>query len=162
MNVYLMKKPKKLNAVSVTLGVMALVFAYACWFLVPMFWPIFQLTGMMRGACNDAYRQPNDERVLKKLLSDSVRTKLKLTKENFRLTRVPYSADELQKQERASVREMMQKRGKTCVIEMHYEDDYAFPLIGKSTHMVFDRTVEVDLEQVKWEKGCTCVTPSRP
>jgi hypothetical protein len=163
-NIYLMKKPKRVNAVSVTITIIALIIAYTGWFLVPAFWPIFQVTGMMRGACNDAYKIYDDEKVMAKLMKEVPRAKLRMTKENFRLTRVPYTEEELDaavKDKGEKVREFYQKRGKTCVLEMIYKDSYEWPLIGKTTDFTFERKVETELEQVQWEKSCTCVTAER-
>lgn len=164
MNIYMMKKPKKINSVSVTLALIGLVLAYAGWFLVPAFWPIFQLTGVMRSTCNTAYRELNDEKVMAELLKQAKRTGLKLTKDNFRFTREPYTVEELEaaRQKHSGSEELLQKRGKACVLEMRYVDDYTWPLIGKTTTIPFEREVRVDLKTVEWEKQCTCVTvPSR-
>lgn len=158
-----MKKPKRLNAVSLTLMGLVVVFAYVIWFLVPAFWPIFQLTGIMKGACNEAYRESDDRKVMAKLLMEAKRTRLPLTEDNFRLTRVPYTDDEiatLSNGEQGMI-DMLQRRGKECVLELYYEDDYEWPLIGKTKHFTFEREVRTPLEVVKWEKACTCVTTSR-
>ncbi len=161
MNIYLMKKPKRLNAVSITLGLIGLAIAYVIWFLVPAFWPVFQLTGIMKGACNAAYREFNDEKVINQMLRDAQRTHLKISKDNFRLTRVPYEPEELSAlthDENAA--NMFRARGKECVLELIYQDDYEWPLIGKKTNFTFERTVRTDMATLKWEKGCTCVTTS--
>jgi hypothetical protein len=157
-----MKKPKRLNSVSITLGIIAIFVGYFCWFLVPAFWPVFQLTGIMRGACNNAYRELNDEKVMDTLLKDSRRTKLRLSKDNFRFTREPYTDEELNAMATDYARGLSTKRGKECVIEMYYQDNFAWPLIGQTTEMTFEREVRVPLDPVKWEKGCTCVTTSQP
>ena len=163
MNIYAMKKPKRINSVSVTLALIGAVLAYTIWFLVPAFWPIFQLTGIMRGACNDAYRQHDDKKVMQKLLLDARRTKLRVTEDNFRLTRIKYSDDELQVLAKgdAVMADGYQKRGKECVLEMRYQDNYTWPLIGQTTRLEFEREVRTPLETVKYEKACTCVTTSR-
>jgi hypothetical protein len=161
-NIYAMKKPKRLNAVSVTLAGIVLVLAYVIWFLVPAFWPIFQLTGIMRGACNDAYRVLDDEKVMEKMLRDAKRTKLRLSLDNFRLTRIPYTEEEMAAltKDNPTARDLLQKRGKECVIELRYQDQYEWPLIGQTTAFTFEREVRAPLETIKWEKSCTCVTTS--
>src|SRR5688500_16366092 len=117
-----MKKPKRLNTVSVTLLLLGAVLAYVIWFLVPAFWPIFQLTGIMRGACNNAYREYDDKKVISVLLRDARRTKLRVTEDNFRLTRLPYTEEELavlSKGQQTGM-DLLRRRGKECVLEMRY------------------------------------------
>lgn len=156
MSIYEIKKPKRINSVSVTFFFVALVVAYTCWAIIPMFWPVFQLTGIMRGACNDAYRTSDNEVIIKKLIKDSSRTGLRLSPNNFRMSREPYSKEELKgKSEDTKIR--FQKRGKVCVIEMHYEDDFTLPLLNKTVHVPFDRTVTAPLELVDYGPGCSCI-----
>lgn len=164
MSIYAMKKPKRVNAVSVTFFFLALIVGYLGWAAVDIYWPIFQLSGIMRGACNDAYRVTDDKVVMQKLLKDAQRTKLKITKDNFRLTRLPYSEDEIVKlsANNPNLRKMLVERGKTCMIEMRYEDDFSLPLIDKKMHIPFSKTVTATLEQVKYEKSCTCVSVPEP
>ena len=163
MNIFLQKKPKRINVVSVTLTTILVVGGYFLWFWVPAFWPIFQLSGIMRGACNDAYRQTDDAKVVQKLLADAKRTRLKLSEDNFRFYRVPYTDEELEKLPGGRASDVWARKGKICVIEMHYEDDYRLPLIDKTHHQVFERTVEVKMTPVTWEKQdwslpeCRCV-----
>lgn len=164
MNVYLQKNPKRVNAVSVTLTLVALGGGYLLWFWLPAYWPVFQLTGIMRGACNDAYRIVDNDEIIKKLLVNARRTGLRLSKENFRMTRTRYSDEELRKLPGGMKTDVWAKKGKTCVIEMHYENDYTWPLIGKTQRLVFERTVEAELSPVIWDKGggsfpdCRCVS----
>ncbi len=57
------------------------------------------------------------------------------------------------------------KRGKRCELSVHYEHDAPWPLINKSTHLTWDRTVSTGLELVEWKttkERCTCVTVGRP
>lgn len=160
MNIYAMKKPKRINAVSISFFFLALIFGYIGWAVVEIYGPIFQLSGIMRGACNDAYRNTSDEQVMNKLLKDSQRTGLPLTKDNFRFTRIPYSEEELQVLTKGnqSARAAIAARGKTCKIEMRYANDFKLPLLDKTVHIPFEKTVVASLEQVKYDKMCTCVT----
>ena len=164
MSVYLQKNPKRVNFVSVTLTLSVLVVGYLLWFWIPTYWPVFQLTGLMRGACNDAYRLLDNEKVIEKLLVNARRTRLRLSKDNFRMSRTRYTDDELRTLPGGMKTDMWALKGKTCVIEMHYEDDYEWPLIGKTQRLVFERTVEEDLTPVIWEKSdyslpdCRCVS----
>lgn len=160
MSIYAMKKPKRINAVSVSFFFLALIVGYIGWAAVEIYWPVFQLSGIMRGACNDAYKIHDDEKVMAKLLKDARRTGLPLSNDNFRFTRVPHSDEELitKSKGNAAIRRNMIRRGKTCVIEMRYEDDFKLPLLDKRLHIPFSREVEGPLELVKYEKMCTCVT----
>lgn len=158
MNIYAMKKPKRINAVSITFFILALGVGYLGWAFIPIYWPVFQLSGIMRGVCNDAYRVHDDKQLMEKLLKDSRRTGLRVSQDNFRLTRLPYSEDELiaLSNGRQAMRNMLIKRGKQCMLEMHYEDDFALPLLDKKLHIPFDKTVVQTLEQIDYEM-CTCV-----
>ncbi len=156
MSIYEIKKPKRINSVSVTFFFLAVGFGYAGWALVPMFWPVFQLTGIMRGACNDAFRVYDDEAVVAKLIKDASRTGLRLSKDNFRMSRVPYTQQE-QAGKTEGLKTLRIKRGKECVIEMHYEDDYTLPLFNKVVHVPFDRTVRTNLKDIDAGIDCTCV-----
>lgn len=162
MNIYSMKKPKRINAVSVIFVFLAAVIGYLGYVFVPIYWPIFQLSGIMRAACYEAYRQTADEPVMASLLDNGRRTKLKLSKDNFRFTRLPYSEEELKVQSKGKprLREILMERGARCRIEMHYEDDYPIAFTGKTIHLTFDKTVEQTLEQVDYEM-CTCVSVPR-
>ncbi len=149
MSIYAMKKPKRINAVSVSITLIFLLIGYLLWFAIPVYWPNFQMGGIMKSACNDAYRMTDDEEVMKKLVKSSQRTGLRLTKDNFRFTRVEYTPEE--RAERKLAADSYQaKRGKTCIIEFYFEKDYKWPLIDATTHIVFEKQVEGDLTQVEW------------
>ncbi len=149
MNIYAMKKPKRINAVSVTVTIIVLIIAYLLWFAIPVWWPSFQMGGIMQTGCNEAYRILDDEELVKKLVQNAKRTGLRITADNFRFTRVKFTPDELTARKQKSDGYQAQ-RGKLCVIEFYYEDDYKWPLIGKTTHIVFEKKVEGDLTQVEW------------
>ena len=160
--IYEIKKPRRINSFSVTIFLMAAAIGYLGYFFIPVWWPVFQLTGIMRGACNNAYREYDDKKVISVLLRDASRTKLRVTEDNFRLTRLPYTEEELavlSKGQQTGM-DLLRRRGKECVLEMRYQDDYKWPLIGTTTHLEFEREVRASLETIKWEKGCTCVTTS--
>lgn len=159
MNIYLMKKPKRVNSVSVTLFVMAAVTAYLGWALIPIYWPVFQLTGIMRGVCNAAYREKNNDLLIEQVVKEGRRTGLRLSKENFSFERIPYSEEELLSAPEG-LRFLLGERGKFCVLSFHYEDNYVLPLIERNQRFVFDRTIKTELEQVSWSKedNCTCVS----
>ncbi len=163
MNIYLMKKPKRINSVSVSMFLGLLLFVYLLYWWIPILWPIFQMTGIMKNACGEAYRNVDDRVVMEKLLTDAQRTKLKISENNFRFRRIKYSRDELASM---NIEEdtFVANRGKHCEIAFHYEDDYPVPFIGLETRLVFERTIDAPLVPVKYEKLCTCVTVpgSRP
>lgn len=163
MSIYEMKKPKRINAVSVSIMFIVLIIGYLGWAIVPIYWPIFQLSGIMHGTCNDAYRVQDDEQLMKKLIADAQRTKLPLTKDNFRFTRIPYSPEELEAMAPGNQtrQALMQKRGKECLLEMRYDASYPLPLLDQTIHWPFEREVRKTLEQVRYDKMCTCVSVPR-
>lgn len=163
MNIYSMKKPKRINSVSITILVIGLVVGYLGWAIIPVYWPIFQLSGIMNGTCNDAYREQDDDKLMTKLVKDTQRTGLPLTKDNFRFTRIKYSEEEIQAvgPNKHGVQQMMRKRGKECLLEMRYDASYPLPLINQKVRWPFERSVRKTLEQVKYDKTCTCVTVPR-
>lgn len=161
MNIYLMKKPKRINSVSVTLFLMAAVTAYLGWAYIPIYWPLIQMSGIMRGVCNDAYREQRNDALLQQLVREGKRTRLRISADNFSVERVAYSEEEMMNQSEHA-KSILRARGKACVISFHYEDTYTWPLFDSPHRVVFDRTVETPLETVKWTKDetafCTCVS----
>lgn len=159
MNIYAMKKPKRINSVSVVMVLVAGIIGYLGYTFIPIYWPVFQLQGMMQTACNDAYRILDNEVVMRELLKNAQRTKLRLTKDNFRLQRLPYTDEELMKfQDNAAAQEMMRKKGKECLIEMRYVGSYTLPGLGKEFSIEWTGSKRAPLEPIKWEKQCTCVS----
>lgn len=149
MSIYEVKKPKRLNAFSVPLFIVLFAVGYFLYWWLPMWWPVFTLTNIMRGICNDAYREMDDEKLMTKLLNDSRRTGLRLTAENFEIERIPWEEGELEaKGQKRS--ETSDKRGKTCVINFYYTVDSQLPIIGKSVEVNFDREVQGDLSVIQW------------
>ncbi|MBK8012965.1 MAG: hypothetical protein IPK13_16615 [Deltaproteobacteria bacterium] len=158
MNIYLQRKPRRINSFTVTLSFLALAFGYGGYFYLPLWWPVFQLTGIMRGICNEAYRNVNDEDLMKKLMTEARRVRLPgLTAENFEFIRVPYEQDEL-----ASAKGFQpEKRGKRCELYFTYDRTATWPLIDKTSTFHFEREVVTDLSFVDWGESktkCTCVT----
>jgi hypothetical protein len=149
LGIYEMKKPKKINSFSVTLALIVAALVYLGYFFLPVWWPIFQETGIMQGICNDAYREYSDEKLMEKLLKESKRTRLPLTKENFVLERVKYDDVELSKFPEAS-RDFVQGRGKECRLTMTFTSNAEWPFIGKKSQISWNRTVRTDLGLVKY------------
>ena len=163
MNIYAMKKPKRINAVSISFVVIAGIVTYIVWAFLPIVWPIFQLQGMMQTTCNDAYRVMDDEELMKKLLKDTQRTGLRLTSDNFRLQRLPYSEEELAVQvSNPRMQELMRKRGKECLVEMRYVGTYTLPYLNITFTKEWTGAKRAPLEPIKWEKQCTCVSIPSP
>lgn len=158
MNIYAPKKPSRINSVSVSVTLFLLAFGYFLWAFVPIYWPIFQLQGIARSACNQAYKQLDDEKVIEKLVEDSRRTGLKLSEDNFQMTRIPMDDDEIEAElasfedprARAERALYLRQRGKACVIEYYYRDRYPLPLIGQTVELTFNNEVRGSLETVSW------------
>ncbi len=162
MSVYQLKKPRRINSVSVGLAVIFAVLVYAAWFLVPMFWPLLQVSGMARRACAHAYAEPNDQVVFDRLLKETRRTRLRLSKDNFRFERIPYSEESLRgvpalKQDRAL------SIGETCEIAFRYVGDYELPLIGATVTIPYETSYSMSLvprDDKNWLNelayGCRC------
>lgn len=154
MSVYLHKRPRRLNSVSLTFIAVFAVLGYFAWCFVPIYWPIFQLTGIMRSTCNEAYRNSDNKALMEKLLRDARRTGLRLSKDNFLLTREMYTPEELV-DENPRWRDVLSRRGKSCELKMIYVTPVDFPLIGYRTEWTFRKTVRQDLPRViQHDQGC--------
>lgn len=144
-----MKKPRAFNSLTVTLILLVAGLVYAGYWIVPVWWPVFQLTGIMRGICNDAYHQRDNEILIEKLLKEGARTGLILSKENFQLERVAYSEEEIQKFDEQA-RPLMISRGKECVLRLIYVSNAKWPFLDKSTKITWRRSISTDLGIVKY------------
>ncbi len=147
-----MKKPRRINTVSVAFVVAALLVGYAAYAFIPIYWPIFQMEGIIRGICNDAYRELNNDRLMDKLLAETKRTGLKLSKDNFRMKRIPYDQHELDKLGigDAAAPTLVEQRGKAFEIAYRYRDTYSLPLIGQTLTLTFEDTLSTSLETVQY------------
>jgi hypothetical protein len=147
--IYEIKKPKKINSFSVTLFLIVVVGGYLLYWYIPAWWPIFQIKGIMSGTCNDAYRQMDNDKLLDKMLKETKRTGLKLTKQNFELERERYTPAELVGLDEKK-QDLMQRRGKTCRLTFRYKNNYEMPFIGKSVPLSWTKTVESELGIIKY------------
>ncbi len=145
MGIYEIKKPKKINSFSVTLFLIVTISGYFLYWYIPVWWPIFQIQGIMNGICNDAYREVDDEKLMAKLLKEAQRTRLRVSKDNFKLERVPYEQGEL-----ANTTAHVSARGKACKLSFAYAMESELPLIGKKVPLEWHKTAEVDLKIVKY------------
>jgi hypothetical protein len=149
--IYEIKKPKKINAFSVSIFLVAATVVYLLYVFIPAWWPVFQETGIMKGVCNDAYRQYADEILIQKLLKESVRTKLGLTKDNFVLERVQYTEEEMSTMGLTEDQKILyRKRGKECRLTLNYTSTLLFPGISKTMPLTWSRTISTDLAVVQY------------
>lgn len=148
MGIYEIKKPKKINSFSVTLFLIVVVAGYLGYWYIPLWWPIFQVKGIMSGICNDAYREMDNEKLLDKVVRETKRTGLRLTKDNFKIERVQYKPEELPPQ--GGVREVMLTRGKQCRLTFTYHIVSEMPFIGKKVPLSWTKQVETELGIVKY------------
>jgi hypothetical protein len=148
LGIYEMKKPKRINSFSVTLALLVSAAVYTGYVLIPVWWPVFQETGIMQGICNDAYREFDNDKLMGKLLKESARTGLRLTKENFTFERIPYTAEETRQWTGAS--NLYSLRGKECILSMGYVSNFTWPGIGRQSQISWQKTVRTDLATVKW------------
>lgn len=162
MSVYAMKKPKRINSVSVTIAIVLLIGGYFAYAFVPKYWPFFQMKGILRGFCNQAYRDyKDDKKLIEKLVKDTQRVKLDLGPDNFVFTREPYDPEEFvgKTEQQAS---QMHQRGKTCVVEFYYEDQITLPLINRPFTRSWESELRVPLVNDGPLKGpfedCSCVS----
>jgi hypothetical protein len=154
MNMYAIRKPGRLNSVSVGMLVILALLGYAGWFLVPVYWPYFQLAGMMRGTCSDAYRSTDDDALMARLVRDSARTGLRLGPQDFVFERIRYTPEELRALlgDRADTARTVTQRGKECVIRFRHEADHVMPLLGKTVRLSFSTEKRVSLAPVSWDR----------
>lgn len=149
--IYEMKKPARINSFSVTLTLIVATLAYAGYFFIPVWWPVFQVTGIMRGICNDAYHTFENEKLMEKLLKETKRTGLYLTSDNFVLERVPYTEEDYQAQNiDYSKRPAYERRGKLCRLTLTYTSKARWPFLEKVTDIPWNRSIETDLSIIKW------------
>ncbi len=165
MNIYLHRKPKRINSFSVTVTLLSLTTGYLGWAFLPAWWPIFQMNGIMRAACNAAYRSIDDKEIMDGLLAESQRTGLGLTRDSFEFERIPFTDDEvIELREKGIANDRMIQRGSTCVLRLYHEGEIEWPLVGTTTDITWEREVRGSLENVDWAKehqDCTCVSLRR-
>ena len=145
MNIYAIKKPKRINAVSVTLTLLLLGGAYAAWAFVPVLFPLWRMNGLMRIACAKAHNDPNDAAVIADLVKRAQTPGLSISDDNFLLERTPFSSEELGGQP-AAVATQMSKIGKGCVMRFRYVDTYTLPVLGREYTLPYESSVEVNYQ----------------
>lgn len=149
------KKPSAFNVVNILIVLVLGTGIYVGAWYLPHWYPVWKLTGIMHGVGNDAYRETNDEKLMERLLKESVRTGLRLSKENFTIERVPYTPEEIEealagKANSDHARKTFDKRGRRIFIYFENTVDAKWPFMEKYTPLTFTRTVETDLAIIKW------------
>lgn len=149
------KKPSAFNVVNALIVLVVGTLGYLGWFYVPHWWPVWQLTGIMRGVANEAYREYNNDKLLDKLLKESKRTGLKLTAENFTIERRAYTPEEMVEalkggQMSEAARLLFEQRGKAITIYFENTVSAQWPLRESKRPLTFRRTVTVDLSIIEW------------
>ncbi len=149
------KKPSAFNPVNIAIVLGLAALGYGGAFYLPHWWPVWQLSGIMHGIGNEAYRETDDIKLMEKLLKEAKRTKLGLTEENFTIEREPYPPEELQADRNGkpftdSGRKLLEKRGKSISVYLDHSVDAKWPLLDKWTTLSFRRTVTTDLSTIDW------------
>lgn len=150
MGIYEIKKPRRINSFSVTLTLILIVLGYLGWFIIPLWWPVFQETSIMQGICNDAYREYDNEKLMVKLMKQSARTGLPLRRDNFVFERVPYQEFEFPPGLGPDGHKLFETRGKECRLSFTYVTKGEWPLIGKKVQIPWKRSVKTDLKVVHY------------
>jgi len=142
MSQYAPKKPSAFNSFNITLATIVFVFGYfGAWYL-PHWFKVWRLDGALIGVGRDGYREFDDEKLMKKLLSEARRLELPAAPDNFAIERQPYPPEELQK---FSDTFYPTRRGKSIIIAYAAVIDAEWPLIGGSTRITFHRQRSVDM-----------------
>ena len=169
MNIYAMKRPRRMNAVSAGLTILLLAAVYAGWALLPVLWPLWQISGMMRTACAQAYRTTDNGEVIAYLMKEVQRSPLAVNEDNFRLERKPYAEDELLNLA-PDARRKRRAQGRTCVLRFRYVDRYRLPILGTMYRMPYEASVRLDLRPNEGRgralndlvyNSCTCTSVRR-
>lgn len=163
-----MKKPKRVNSVSVGLALIAVVLGYAGYAFLPVMWPLWRITGIMRSTCSQGYSNTLDDRaLLERMVRETRRTGLRLTLDNFRFERIPYDEETLLRMSERK-RALAMKRGRGCRLRFRYASDYALPIVDVPYHLPYEATVDYTYDDGTTSKSnplyeffynsCTCTS----
>lgn len=147
MNVYAMKKQRKINSVSVSMALILFLMGYLAYAIVPVWFPMFRMSGVMRGVCNEAYKNFDDEELTKKVLTGARIAGLRLTREEVRFVRVPYDPEVLA-MEAPNWREVLSKRGARCQVVFETVAQIHFPIIEKVVDWPYTGYVDREIPRV--------------
>jgi hypothetical protein len=150
MSVYAPKKPSAINSFSVTLTVLVSLALFFGSFYLPHAYRAWVLSGVIVSIGNDAYREFDDEKIMKKLVTEANRRGLPLKRDNFVVQRNHYLPAEIPSETAA---ELFRKRGKSITIVVGYEVDAEWPLIDKRTKLRFQKQRDVDLKPIDYTKN---------
>jgi len=150
--VYDAKKPSVFNGLNASILVVFLLLAYFGTWYLPHWYKVWALKGSMQGVATEAYREYDDEKLMKMLLKEARRHELRVTEKNFVIKRVPYTPDEINKVVNANGNTyFMTRRGKFVKIAFATIIRADWPLLeGKYVDLEFQRQVEVDMKAVSW------------
>lgn len=147
MSMYAPKKPKLLNSFNVTLALIAATGGYFGWWYLPHWFKVWRLSGRMIAVGRDGYREFDDEKLIKKLVSDARSLDLRVTPDNFAIKRTPYPPEEMAKFQDPYY---PTKRGKTITVAFATVIPAEWPLIGGEVNLTFESQKTVDLATVTW------------
>ena len=150
MSQYDPKQPSRVNFVSVTLTLVLLGAGYGGWFYVPHWWPVVQLATPMQAACNDAYKEFDNRKVMSRLASAAAKINPQYLPGHFKFERVPFKSTELGRGGADKNHGILRQRGKECIITFHFEVEAKWPLLEKYRHITFHRQVQGDLKPTNW------------
>ncbi len=138
--------PSKFNAVSFFLVIALLAAGYAGAVYLPHAYPVWRLSREMQAVCYEAYRENDNEAIMKTLLSKAEMVGLDdVNVDHFELDRVMYDPGETQGLHHSKIR-----RGKEMWISFNYEVDGKWPFLEKYTHFTFSKTRHADYTKVEW------------
>lgn len=147
MSQYAPKKPSKINSFSVTLTLILVVGGYFGWWYLPHWFKVWRMSGVLVTVGRDGYREFDDEKLMKKLVSEGRRLDLRVNEDNFAIKREPYSPEELSKYQDRTYPE---KRGKSIKVAFAIVIPAEWPLLGGVTNLTFERQKQVDISTVTW------------
>ena len=144
------KQPSRINFVSVTLTLAILGASYWGWFYVPHWLPVMRLKQPMNAACNQAYREFDNRKIMNWLAAEAAKLNPHYQPGHFKLERVPYKTTEMGREGVDKNNTILRMRGKECIITFHFEVEAKWPLVDKYRHIVFHRQVHKDLKSTNW------------
>jgi hypothetical protein len=152
LSLYAPKKPKKINAVSVTLTLLLGTLGYLGWWYLPHWFVAWQMSNAALNVGRKGYRETDDNKLLDALLKEAQRIGMKgVSKENFSIWREPYPDYDPELQgKRPEAIEVFQKRGKFIHVSYAWTVNAQWPLLDDSTPLTFEKERIVDLATIKW------------
>lgn len=147
MSQYAPKKPSKFNSFNITLFFILTIGGYFGWWFLPHWFAVWRMSGVMVTIGRDGYREFDNEKLIKKLVSEARRLGLQASADNFAVARQPYPPEELEKYQEQYYPTM---RGKTIKVAFAIVIPMEWPLFGGIQDVTFERQKMVDLTTVNW------------